>query len=527
MAVLALSRDGMRMRKWLQDLLWSDRPDKQGSGSLRSCLHEVRKALGPHSGVLISDSQSIRIDLDRVRVDVLAMTPEDWRKAVATRLDLLEGFDIRDPEFETWLRAERSKWQGAMASLAQTPTPAKPKTVTPTDKDLGPDWSFSVAVLPLQNRTGDPSLQFVAEGLSEDLIDSLQRVRWLPVIARASSFSKESELEDSRVQFVRSLGALYYVDGAISKAGDGFTVRLHLIQTESEQLLWSDTLELGILQEEALQQTLSDIVGAITRSVANTHQRRSLARPDYKLEYLDHIWRGRWHMGQFTSRDSQLAYQHFAQALELQPNASEALIQMGYWHLWGAWVKREKNESVYELAANFARRAAALDPDDGRCLSMLGTTMFWRQEHAEAETLLRQSLELMPSLALGHQQLGAVLLYADRPEEAILPMKTAIRYSPRDHLEFGFQTELAAALLQTGQYEEAWERATVGVARKPRYWYAHLVRILAARKIGDAWRIQNAQTGLKDSNLRLTPDHLDWLPLRDSEFREELASAMK
>lgn len=521
LAVLALSQGGSRSRKWLQGLLWSNRARPQASGSLRSCLHEIRHTLGEWRDVLETDKISIRLDMSRVSLDVAQMTPEAWREARENQQILLEGLDLSDPEFESWLRDEREKWQTAM--IANTSgAPLQIRAPAPEGPLALQDWSLSISVLPLINRTNDPSLQFIGEGISEDIIDNLQRVRWLPVIARASSFSTDLQTSQNRAQFAEQLGALYYLDGTITQRRNGLVARLNLIETNSERVLWSETLDMG----GPLEESLNEVVSAIARTVAQQQQSRVIAKPDADLGYLDHIWRGRWHMGQFTSFDSQQAHSHFSSALELQPYGPEALLQMGYWHLWGAWVRRELEEWPYRQASALARRAATIDPDDGRCLAIMGTAMFWQQEHDEAETLFRQALELTPSLSLAHQQLGALLLYTDRPEEAIKPMKTAIRYSPRDPLEFGYQTELAAAFLRTGDLEEAWQRGTIGVTRKPRYWYAHLVRILAARRIGDPRRIEISQTGLRETQIPLTVEYLDWLPFRGSEFREELASAI-
>lgn len=530
LAVLALSRDGLRTRKWLQDLFWSDRAEPQGAGSLRTCLHEIRKALGPMRHILESDAFSARLDVSQLKIDVLEMSDPEWRAAAKNGQEFLEGFDIRDPQFETWLRAQRSIWhqkleeaQGApQPAMVASPMPPPPSSMTPPEHN----WSLALAVLPLENRTQNPELQFWGEGLSEDLIDRLQRVRWLPVIARASSFAQLQGSDENRLEHARTLGALYALDGAIIPWRGGFAARIYLIETENEHVLWSDSISFSPDLENDLGAILDEVTSAISRSVTHTYQRRILASPPVSWDYHDQIWRGRWHMGQFTARDSDIAHQYFQTALQVQPDAPEALIQMGYWHLWRAWVTRDTTREVYELAARLARRALAVDPDDGRAYALLGTSKFWNREHEEAEALFRRAIALTPSLATGHQQLGTLLHYSDRPEEAIVPMKTAMRYSPRDQLEFGYQTELAAALLRTGQAQEAWERSSIALTHKPRYWYAHLIRILAAREIGETQLLATARNSLNSANLNITPHHIDWLPLRESAFRRELVSAL-
>lgn len=530
LAVLCLSRDGERSRKWLQNLLWSDRGEEQGAASLRSSLSEIRNSFGDFKDVFSTDRVSVRLDLKKLRVDVLEMSESEWAAVRSDQSDFLEGFDIRDPEFEDWLRTQRAKWERNSISSVRAGavnSPVKDPKVDLNAVGNRQDWTLALAVLPLRNETDDLALTFVAEGISEDLIDQLQRVRWLPVIAKSSSFSKLGSSENTQGTFAQELGALYYIVGDVSRSPNGVRVRLRLVQSDNEHLIWTDNFELSELLQDQLAPVLARIAGEIGRSVSQTFQRRLLAQPVQDLEYVDHVWRARWYLGQFTVQDSSHAFDHLSRALELQPNLPEAQIQMGYWHLWRAWVTREADDQGLALAAKHAHAAAALDPDDGRCLAMLGTVRFWRGHHAEAETLFKHAIELTPSLALAHQQLGTVVHYSDRPSEAIAPMRKALRYSPRDQMEFGYQTELAAALFRVGELEEAWERATLGVTKKPRYWYGHLVRIMVSQKIGDPQRLYEARAGLAAADVRPTPEHLNWLPLGRSEFRNELESAIQ
>lgn len=110
LAMLALSRRGSRSRVWLRDKLWSDRPEDQAAASLRQALLEIRKALGPARDVLLADKNTVWLDSERIALDVRDLQQGGDASELASE-HLLEGMDIRDPEFEEWLTLERQNWQ--------------------------------------------------------------------------------------------------------------------------------------------------------------------------------------------------------------------------------------------------------------------------------------------------------------------------------------------------------------------------------------------------------------------------------
>ncbi len=101
LALLATNRRFQRSRTWLQDKLWSDRGPEQGAASLRQALVEIRKALGAHSDILVADRKTVSLDPDRVTVFSKAHHPGE---------EFLEGIDVRDPEFDTWLASQRANF---------------------------------------------------------------------------------------------------------------------------------------------------------------------------------------------------------------------------------------------------------------------------------------------------------------------------------------------------------------------------------------------------------------------------------
>ena len=130
LAMLALAPRGSRSRVWLRDKLWSDRREDQASASLRQALLDIRKSLGPdHKDILHAEKYSITLDLTRVRIDIIDIVEQHEHpdQTISARPDVaaehfLEGFDICDPEFESWLTLERQIWEQRLDGTAKEPT---------------------------------------------------------------------------------------------------------------------------------------------------------------------------------------------------------------------------------------------------------------------------------------------------------------------------------------------------------------------------------------------------------------------
>jgi len=526
LAMLATGRDGRRTRAWLQSRLWSDRGPDQAAGSLRSCLYEIRSALDDHKSMLQTDRVNVRLDLGKIAVDALDMTSIEWLSTVSQGVEFLEGLDVADEEFNYWLVEQRQHWSQksemphqAAAANAQAASPADTATIAPSER---PDWALSVTVFPLENVTGEDKNTFMGIGLSEDLVTRMQRLRWLPVIRAPATLSGVGPQRYSGAAMADGLGAQFYVEGSISQESNARIGRFRLSEAETARVVWSQSYDLEpFLAEEALEAVFNDVVASIDRTVSRSVLRKVMAEENRTDHYQDQIWRGRWHLAQLTRADSEIALRHLENALKINPNVTEGLIQMAFWHLWRNWVGRDDGDGL-GAAEHFARKAMTFDPDDGRIYAILGIAEAWRRNHSSAIMFLNEALDLNPNLAIAHHQLGSALIHDDRPDEAIAPIAEAMRYSPRDQLDFAFQTEMAVALIRTGALEEAYVRATRALMMKPRYWYGHLVRILVAEQLGDPAKLAEARRAFDQAGIRLEPHQIEALPFRSSDFPSQL-----
>jgi TolB-like protein len=519
LAMLATSGAGERTRAWLQDKLWGSRGAEQAQASLRRELSNLRKivngALGP---VLHADHQRVWLDLALVTVDLRDLDQ-------AGPGEFLEGFDLAQEDgFEDWLRSERQRAD----QRRQQPNPAPVPDALPPPPKLDPGFAErpALAVLPFGNGTGDPAHDLLAEGLSEDLIDRLSRLRWLPVIARSSSFALQEDLRDIRLAGLQ-LGARYVLDGQVRHgATGGFVLTASLGDASTGEIVWSNRIDLPTQTSgDAFAVLLDGLTSSLDFRIDVAEQRRALLKPQSDLNVRDLLWRGRWHLNRWTRDDAEAARQCFEQAIELEPNSPEALVQIAWVRLWTLWATRGSSEE-FKGARQLAQRAIIADYDDARGYMLAGMAELWMRQPRRADALLRQAIELNPSLVMAHVQLGCVRhLIADHAG-AIAVLERAVQLSPNDQDLFFTLGELARANLHLGHYDQALVHAENSLARRHGYWLIHVVKINALVRLD---RLPEATAAYAELR-RLKPDfdvtRLDWLDFMNADMQQFLRDGL-
>jgi TolB-like protein len=383
----------------------------------------------------------------------------------------------------------------------------------------------ALAVLPFANLTGNPVNDYLCEGISEDLIDRLSRLRWLPVIARNSSFSFAADKVDARI-IGQSLGAKYLLEGRLRVADDGFSLSTGLSDVASGYNLWSQRRPLPPRQsQDALDQLVTGLVGVLDAQIDYAEQVRARGRRENRLEFNDLIWRGRWHLNRLNKPDSEIARDLFMQALELEPNSPEALIQVTFSIGWSIWADRGSEAETTEMR-RYAQRAIIADPDDGRGHMLAGIAEMWLRQPTRARTLLEQAIALNPSLVQAHAQLGCHFNLVGEPATAITPLRTALRLSPNDIHIFFILGELAMAYLMLGRWTEAIEYADQSLIRRPAYWYAQMVKINALARGGDPPAAAAAFEELRAVRPNFSRRFLEWIPFVDRAWTEYLVEGI-
>lgn len=508
-AMLAMAGGGERTRSWLQGQLWGSRQPDQAQASLRAELSNLRKILNDDVHILLyADHSRIWLNMNMIAVDARNTNGNTYG-------EFLEGLDIPYEEaFEDWLRNERARAHDREHdhSKALSQSPVINAVNGQTDKHF--EALPALAILPFQNLTGDDEQDFLAEGLSEDLIDRLSRLRWLPIIARSSSFAEDITNIDPRA-IGQKLGARYLLEGRIRHLRGALHLSASLCDCETGQTLWTQKSSLtAINQADSFDDLVSGLANVLGAKIDQEEQVRALRKPQSDLNVRDLIWRGRWHLNRFTKNDSNLAAECFAKALNLEPNSPEALIQYTWSKLLDMWTQRATEEEKISLR-QMAQKAIIADYDDARGHMLAGISEIWLMQPLRAEALLRRAIELNPSLVMAHAQLGSALNLRGEHADAIIALQYAVRLSPNDHDLFYTSGELASANFMMGDNETAIKHADLSISRRSAYWLAHVVKIGALAKLGQLKNAKRAHADLLRVKPDFTAEFVDWIPYLD------------
>ena len=182
----------------------------------------------------------------------------------------------------------------------------------------------SIAVLPFQNLSGDPDQEYFADGMVEDIITALSRLRWLFVIARNSSFTYRNRAMDVR-QIGRELGVRYILEGSVRKAANRVRITGQLLDVATGAHLWAERFD-GTLEEvfDLQDQVATKVVGAIAPKLEQAEIERAKRKPTESLDAYDHFLRGLACVYRWTKQSMEEALQHFRKAIELDPDYASA-----------------------------------------------------------------------------------------------------------------------------------------------------------------------------------------------------------
>jgi adenylate cyclase len=329
----------------------------------------------------------------------------------------------------------------------------------------------SIAVLPFQNMSGDPEQEYFADGMVEEVITALSRIKWLFVIARNSSFAYKGRNVDLK-QVGRELGVRYILEGSVRKAASKIRITGQLIDASSGAHIWADRFDGGMDDIFDLQDRVTaSVVGAISPKLEQAEIERARRKPTDSLDAYDYYLRGMAALHRWTRSDIDEALSLFFKAIELDPNFASA-------HGMAAWcyVLRKANGwmtdrgSEIANAERLALRATELGKDDAVALSRAGHALaFVAGDLSGGAEFIDRALALNPNLAAAWLFSGWTRANLGEPELALDHLTRSLRMSPFDPLMFGMQNGFAAAHFIAGRYAEAVSWAEKSLRERPDY----------------------------------------------------------
>ncbi len=390
----------------------------------------------------------------------------------------------------------------------------------------------SIAVLPFQNMSGDPEQEYFVDGMVEEIITALSRIRWLFVIARNSSLTYKGQAADVK-QVGRELGVRYVLKGSVRKGGGQIRITAQLIDAVSGAHLWADHFDGSLGDVFDLQdEVASSVAGVIEPALQAAETARSAGRPTADLTAYDLYLRA-YAMVLSSARQSAEALRLMEEAVARDPRYGPALAWAAQCCLRLLLDGRSKNPDADRLkGADFARQALEVGGDDPGILANAAHTLAYFGEDISAMmALVDRALAFNPSFARGWHVSSALRLWAGYPDIAIEHAEASLRLSPRARVGPALVT-IGAAHLFSRRYDEAVPKLLLAIQEDPSFpepyrilaaCYAHMGRLDDAREIverlraitpavipaviGDASVLRNAEhRELYLSGLRLAED---------------------
>jgi TolB-like protein/class 3 adenylate cyclase len=388
----------------------------------------------------------------------------------------------------------------------------------------------SIAVLPFQNMSGDPEQDYFADGIVEEIIIELSRMRSLFVIARNSSFTYKGRAVDVK-QVGRDLGVRYVLEGSVRKAGQRVRITGQLIDATTGAHLWAERFE-GNLEDifDLQDQVTASVVGAIAPRLEQAEIERARRKPTESLDAYDYFLRGLGAFHQWTRENNTEALRLFTKAFELDPqfaaaygNAARCYSQ----RKTHGWV-RDRSYEIAE-AGKLARLAAERGKDDAVALHHAGAALaFLVGDLDESAAYIDRALALNPNLASAWVASSVVSVWLGEPEVAIERAARAMRLSPQDPLMFIIQAVIAAGHFFAGRNGAALSWAETSIREHPGYIPSTAVAAAAGAFAGDNVAAAKAIAQLRQIDPKLHISNLRELwPIRKAEDFDRWAAGLR
>jgi TolB-like protein/Flp pilus assembly protein TadD len=353
----------------------------------------------------------------------------------------------------------------------------------------------SIAVLAFENLSGDVEQEYFADGVAEDLITELSRLRWLRVTARNSTFTYKGQAVDVK-QVGRDLGVRYVVEGSVRRAGDRVRISAQLIDATSGNHVWAERYDRDLEDIFAVQDEITDtIVAAIEPELGEVERERARRKRPENLDAWGNYQLGLSNMYRFTKESNAEARRLFERAIDFDRSFAAAFAGLAYTHLMDtAFGYVDTRDPSLEQALSAAETAIALDEKDAFAHCVLGRVFTYLGKGNAAIEEVRTAIELTPSLALAHYVMGQAMMAVGRPQESIDATDEAARLSPHDPFLWLFDMTRGHAYNLMGDHERAieWIERASRRPRKIEFW----ISAILASSLGHLGRYEEARDAL-------------------------------
>jgi len=343
----------------------------------------------------------------------------------------------------------------------------------------------SIAVLPFQNMSGDPEQDYFVDGMVEDIITGLSRIKWLFVIARNSTFAYKGRAIDVK-EVARELGVRYVLEGSVRKLGPRVRITAQLIDATNAAHVWAERYDRVLDDIFVLQDELTiSVVGAIEPTLRKGEIERARRKRPESLDAYDLYLRALPLAATAMPEDAEKALLLLEQAVALEPDYAVA-------HALIAWCHEQRylrgglHEATRAAASRHARAAIAAGSDDAPALAMAGFTIgIVEHDYETSLDAIDRSLALSPSSALALGFSSIIRAWKGGEDTtSISHAQTGIRLSPYDPLVYLPYVGLTYAYFFTSRFEEALKASGRAAQANPRFSVPYIFQTAALASLG-------------------------------------------
>jgi len=342
----------------------------------------------------------------------------------------------------------------------------------------------AIAVLPFTNMTDDPAQEYFSDGISEDIITALSKLRWFFVIARNSSFIYKGKAVHLK-QVAEELGVGYVVEGSVRKVGERVRITAQLNDVATGSHIWAERYDRDLADVFAVQDEITEaIVAAIEPQLYAAENFRARRKPPDSMDAWDLVMRALSHYWRVTRQDNVVAQALLEKATAIDPNYGQAFGVLATSHTFSAHMGWEDMATIAPIAERAAAAAILADSEDPWAHYALGCVYLFARRFDDSLAEFESALRLNPNFSLAQGYYGLALAYCGRWEEAIPAVQRALRLSPRDPLAAVYCGIASYAQFVGRNYDEAMRLAREGIRQRADFVGAHRVLTAAAGMVG-------------------------------------------
>jgi TolB-like protein/Tfp pilus assembly protein PilF len=359
-----------------------------------------------------------------------------------------------------------------------------------------------IAVLPFNNMSDDPGQEFFSDGISEDLITALSKLRWFFVIARNSSFIYKGKSVHLK-QVGEELGAGYVVEGSVRKSGSRVRITVQLNDVANGSHVWAERYDRGAADVFAVQDEITEaIVAAMEPQLYAAENFHARSKHPSSMDAWELVMRAMSHYGQISPHDHAVAQELLQRAIAIDPNYSQALGLLGASYTFGAHMGWTDASVVLPLAERAALAAVRLDGEDPWAHHALGGAHLLLRRHDDAIAAQELALRLNPSFSFALNFYASALAFSGRWREAVEAANRAMRLNPRGTLVALNYGAASFAHYLSGNYAEAIQLSQAAIRLRADFAAGYRVLVAAA---GISGQNEIAAAALQELR-RLHPD---------------------